>query len=100
MLRLTRRTAPAGWLILVSEPPEDVGSDPATLAAVLGISSRAAELVAAMLEGETLNAFCARQNMSRNTAKYHLRAAFHATGTSRQADLLRRATAVVRDLAL
>lgn len=100
VLRVRRRGKPAGWTIVASDPAQDAGSRPDRLAAALGLSSNAAALLTALLDGETLNAFCARRTISRNTAKYYLQAAFAATGTRRQADLLRHVTAVARDLAL
>ncbi len=100
ILRVRRRAVPPGWVVTASDPEQETGSRTGHLAAALGLSPRAAELVEALVAGETLKTFCARKTMSPNTAKYHLRAAFSATGTNRQSDLVRRAAGMARDLGL
>ena len=100
VLRVSRRREPPGWKIVASESKQVGRSRPDQLASALGLPSGAAELLAALLEGETLKSYCELRSLSRNTAKYHLRAAFLATGTHRQADLVRHAIIVARDLGL
>ena len=85
-------------MIYVSDP-DSPASDPAgTLEAALGLSKQAAALVAGLLAGGDLNDFATSAGVSRNTAKFHLQAAFAATGTARQVDLVTLAAGVVRDL--
>ncbi|NIX76036.1 helix-turn-helix transcriptional regulator [Microvirga terricola] len=48
-----------------------------------------ARLLEALAAGETIAQFCARHQISRNTAKTHLQNLFQKTGTSRQAALVR-----------
>ena len=52
---------------------------------------------AALAGGEDMNAYARRTRISLNTAKYHLKAAFVATGASRQSELVRLASAVLQN---
>ena len=65
------------------------------LVALYGMSLQAAELKVALLKGSTLEEFAAERGLSRNTAKFHLKTAFKATGSHRQADLIRRIAPLV-----
>lgn len=90
----------AGYTVYVCDPERDVGGNVEHLAEALGVTVSSAALVNALLNGDTLDDYARRTGRSQNTVKFHLRSAFAATGTNRQADLLRYCAAVVRDLGL
>jgi DNA-binding CsgD family transcriptional regulator len=52
-----------------------------------------AKLLSALVSGERLGTYAARQGISVTTAKSHLSSLFDKTGERRQADLIRRALA-------
>jgi GAF domain-containing protein/DNA-binding CsgD family transcriptional regulator len=82
----------------VSEPDSLAGEMAAALRAALGLSEPASRLVEALLNGENLASYGKRARISQNTVKFHMKAAFEATGCRRQADLVRVAGAVIKDL--
>lgn len=84
--------------LYVSDPEARSTAQSDTLAEVLGLSAQAAGLVATLLRGGDLASHAATVGISRNTAKFHLQAAFAATGTSRQVDLVRVVEGFLRDL--
>lgn len=90
----------AGLSIYVSDPDREVGDISAALAEALDLSKPGAQLTAALLSGDDLASYARRHKMSQNTVKFHLKAAFAITGCRRQADLVRIAGTIVRDLAL
>ena len=88
-----------GEVLLTIHDPESVTSAPTQLfATVYDISTQAAQLLSALIRGQTLAEHAEQAGISVNTAKFHLKAAFQATGTQRQSDLIRQATALVRDI--
>ncbi|KMO29914.1 hypothetical protein VQ02_28825 [Methylobacterium variabile] len=96
----TLRLAPApagGFMVQVSDPDRPSSDPTPLLMATLDLSPPAARLVAALLRGDGLKDHARRTGLSPNTIKYHLKAAFAATRTRRQADLVRLATGIVRD---
>jgi GAF domain-containing protein/DNA-binding CsgD family transcriptional regulator len=84
----------------VSEPDLPAGDIAAALRAALDLTEPSARLTAALLDGENIASYAQRAGVSQNTIKFHLKAAFQATACRRQADLVRIAGAVVRDLGL
>jgi DNA-binding CsgD family transcriptional regulator len=96
VVRLRKRTR---WLLLqiATGAASSAAIEPA-LQGAFGLTVQAARLVARLLDGDDLAACAAKLGVSRNTAKFHLRIAFEATQTSRQADLVQRAATVLRDL--
>ena len=62
------------------------------------LSRQAARLVVALLDGCTIETFARDSCISRHTAKFHLKAAFAATGTRRQSDLIRIVSPIVQAL--
>ena len=71
---------------------------PDRLADILGLSRPAGQLACALASGETLRRYAGRIGISINTAKFHLKDAFAATGTHRQVDLARLVSTLTRDL--
>ena len=98
-LRVLRRASHSGRFIVHVSDPDRATADPAAiLIAALDLPLAGARLVAALVSGEDLAGYAGRTGLSVNTVKFHLKAAFAATGTRRQADLVRIATGILRDL--
>lgn len=85
-------------ILYVSDPEAHISWNAAAIAEMLRISPQAAGLVTTLMQGGDLATHAAAVGISRNTAKFHLRSAFNATGTSRQADLIRVVEGILRDL--
>jgi len=62
---------------------------PADLAQTYGLTRCEAELLAALIAGETLGSYCKRAGIKANTGKTHLRQVFAKTHTNRQTDAVR-----------
>lgn len=89
-----------GPSIFVSDPARDLAIALPELTRALGLSDPVGRLVAAVSAGIDLRSYAAQNGISYNTARFHLKAAFAATGTQRQADLVRVVGAIIRDLGL
>lgn len=105
-LRISRNAEPTplspetrqGFVVVIHDPAHEVTDIRRILAEAFRLTPSGAALVAALVEGHDLRSYSGQAGISLNTAKFHLQAAFHATGTRRQADLVRRASALVRDM--
>ena len=86
------------WSVRVSEPDSLAGEMAAALRLALGLSEPCSRLVDGLLNGENLASYAKRARISQNTVKFHLKAAFEVTGCKRQADLVRVAGTVLKDL--
>jgi GAF domain-containing protein/DNA-binding CsgD family transcriptional regulator len=95
-LRIRPRSG--GLLVQVTDGASPVSDVHDALMQAFALTRPSARLLACFLAGDDLAAAAKKMDISRNTAKFHLRAAFAATGTRRQSELIRRATVVVRDL--
>jgi GAF domain-containing protein/DNA-binding CsgD family transcriptional regulator len=82
----------------VSEPDSLAGEMAVALRVALGLTEPSSRLVEALLNGESLASYGKRAGITQNTVKFHLKAAFEATGCRRQADLVRVAGTVIKDL--
>jgi PAS domain-containing protein len=87
-----------GVVIHISDLSGPSGDVSKLLANALGLSGPSARLVAALVRGDELKTYADSAGISLNTAKFHLKAAFLATGASRQSELVRLASAIVREL--
>lgn len=87
-----------GFTALISDAGRAVGDGAFLIGAAFGLSPEAARLVAALAAGDDLATYAERTGITVNTAKYHLKMAFSATGARRQVDLLRLAFGLMRDL--
>ena len=74
-------------LVVFSEAAAPVGEQALRLA--FQLTPAEARLAVALMAGETLNTYCERNGITRNTAKTQLRQVFAKTRCSRQADLIR-----------
>jgi DNA-binding CsgD family transcriptional regulator len=73
--------------VVFSETAAPVGEQALRLA--FQLTPAEARLAVALMAGETLNTYCERNGITRDTAKTQLRQVFAKTGCSRQADLIR-----------
>ena len=95
--------APGGaatTVLYISDPARRDPASPADLSQTLGLTASGAKLLAALMAGRSLADYAKEAPLSLNTVKSHLRMVFEATGTRRQADLLRLAVSVANDLGL
>lgn len=84
-------TAPQPAIMLVIDDPEsDLEPKQRLLRDAIGLTGAEASLAAALLSGQTLQEYAARNGRSMNTVKTHMRAIFMKTGTSRQSELTRK----------
>ncbi|MGU3537603.1 helix-turn-helix transcriptional regulator [Methylobacterium sp. A54F] len=102
-LRLSRRHEPGGGaapslIVRIHDPDRRWHAAECTLLEAFPMSRHAARLTIALTTGDDLAVYAHREGISLNTAKFHLKAAFAATQTKRQPDLVRRALGVVGDL--
>lgn len=72
----------------------------AFLERALGLPKGAARLVAALAADDDLKSYAERENITIHTAPFHLRTALARTGTRNQAELVRLAVRVLRDIAI
>ncbi len=92
---------PAGTTVLyISDPARRDSTSPADLSRTLGLTPSGAKLLAALMAGDSMADYAREAGLSLNTVKFHLKTLFEATGTHRQADLVRLATSVANGLAL
>jgi GAF domain-containing protein len=89
----------ADTAVVITDPERRQPDGARVVAELFSMPPAAAQLAAALANGEDLQGYADRTGVSLNTAKFHLKAAFLATGTRRQADLVRQIGVVVRDLA-
>jgi DNA-binding CsgD family transcriptional regulator len=76
-------------MVVASDPGLAVLPPVRAVAGVYGLTPAEARLVIALLAAKRLADHAAEQEISLNTAKYHLKQVFAKTGHTRQADLLR-----------
>ncbi len=103
LVRMWRRDEPGGaatTVLYISDPARRDPASPTDLSRTLGLTASGAKLLAALMAGNSLADYASEAGLSPNTVKVHLKTLFEATGTHRQADLVRLATSVANDLAL
>ncbi|HWB51528.1 MAG TPA: LuxR C-terminal-related transcriptional regulator [Stellaceae bacterium] len=76
-------------LLFLTDPASEPASRERDLVTLYGLTPAEAALLAALLNGRTLQRYADETGISMNTAKTHLRHIFEKTGRSRQADLIR-----------
>ena len=87
-----------GAIVLVHDPEKDAGSDPELLELGLNLTRGAARLVAALAGDADLRTFAEREGITIHTARFHLRTALARTGARTQAELVRMAVRLLKDL--
>jgi hypothetical protein len=91
----------AGALILVHDPDARPPQNAAEiLEQAMHLPKGAARLVAALCADEDLKSFSEREGITIHTVRWHLRAALARTGARTQAELVRLAVRLLRDIAL
>lgn len=80
-------------LLLLTNPADVAGPDPAWFVNMFGLTRREAELAALLTAGRRLDDAAALLDIGRETARTHLAHILAKTGTERQADLVRLAAA-------
>ena len=94
------RAGMAGALVLVHDPDTRSRAPAELLERALNLPKGAARLVAALAADEDLKSFAEREGVTIHTVRFHLRTALARTGTRNQAELVRIAVRLLRDLAL
>ena len=87
-------------LLLVHDPDGRPADAAGTLKEALGLTPAAARLVAALVGDDDLKKHAAREGITIHTARFHLHAALARTGTRTQAELVRIAVRLLRDVGL
>ncbi|MEX2319623.1 MAG: helix-turn-helix transcriptional regulator, partial [Bauldia sp.] len=82
----------------VHDPDGESPSDAELLAAALGLTRGAARLLAAIAANDDLRSYAEREGITIHTARFHLRTALARTGARTQAELVRLAVRLLRDL--
>ena len=102
LVRMWHRDEPGetATVLYLSDPARRDRASPEDLSQTLGLTASGAKLLAALMAGDSLNDYARGAGLSLNTVKFHLKMIFEATGTHRQADLLRLAAGVANDLGL
>ena len=85
-------------LVLVHDPASRPVASADLLRDGLGLPPAAARLVAALAGNDDLRSFAARESITIHTARFHLRTALNRTGARTQAELVRVAVRLLRDL--
>jgi DNA-binding CsgD family transcriptional regulator/GAF domain-containing protein len=87
-----------GAIILVHDPDGESPTDAELLAAGFGLTRGAARLLAAIAANDDLKSYAEREGITIHTARFHLRTALARTGARTQAELVRLAVRLLRDL--
>jgi DNA-binding CsgD family transcriptional regulator len=88
-----------GSLFVIHDPQSRARATPQHLAEIFNLPLGAATVLAAIAAGEEAKDYAARAGISMNTVRFHLKSAYARLGVRRQAELIRRVTAALRDLA-
>lgn len=85
---LRARAARARVLVVIHDPDDRVILDPATVAALHGLTPTEAQAAVAIASGKTLAEFAQARGCSEETARTHLKRVLDKTGARRQAELV------------
>lgn len=88
-----------GTILVIHDPLNRTPPLPELLSEMFALPRSAASLLAALAAGEELRDYAERTGISVNTVRFHLKSAFARTGVHRQSEIVRMATAALRDLA-
>lgn len=94
------RRGPTGAIVIVHDPEIGVRDAVEILEQGLHLTKGAARVVAALAGDDDLKSFAEREGVTIHTARFHLRTAFMRTGTRNQAEVVRMAVRLLRDVAL
>lgn len=79
---------PAARVLVAARRPQHRSVAPRLLQQLYGMTASEAQLAAALLAGQTLEAYAAQAGLSVETARSYLKGVFEATGTHRQSELV------------
>jgi DNA-binding CsgD family transcriptional regulator len=85
---LDRRERPCGILFVI-DPDRAPATPSHLLMEAFGLTRAETTLTLALLYGETVDEYCERTGISRNTARTHMRAIFDKFGINKQTELMR-----------
>jgi len=94
------RRGPTGAIVLVHDPESGAREAVDVLEQGMGLTRGAARVVAALAGDDDLRSFAEREGVTIHTVRFHLRTALARTGTRSQAELVRLAVRLLRDVAL
>ncbi|MBI1181285.1 MAG: hypothetical protein GC201_12065 [Alphaproteobacteria bacterium] len=94
------RDSPRPAMLFIHDPERQLRDAAAVLQQALGLTPGAARLVEALTRDGDLKSFAESNGVTIHTARFHLRAALERTQTRSQAEIVRLAVRVLRDLAL
>ena len=95
-----QRRGRAEILLIVHDPDSRSRDAAEILQRALNLTRAAARLVAALAADDDLQSFADREGITIHTARFHLRTALARTGTGTQAELVRVAVRLLRDVAM
>lgn len=98
--QLRERRSTACALVIVHDPACRQLSDPELVQQALGLPPAAARLVVALAMDDDLKSFAEREGVTVHAVRFHLRTAFARTGARTQAELVRLAVRLLRDIGL
>jgi hypothetical protein len=98
--KLRERRSTVCALVIVHDPAVRQRSDPELVQQALGLPPGAARLVVALATEDDLQSFAEREGVTIHAVRFHLRAAFARTGARTQAELVRLAVRLLRDIGL
>lgn len=87
-----------GAIVLVHDPDETIATDPELLERGLNLPRGAARLVSALAGDDDLRSFAEREGITIHTARFHVRTALARTGARTQAELVRLAVRLLKNL--
>jgi hypothetical protein len=93
-----KRRGRYGTLLVIHDPRSRTPPPAGLLSEMFALPRGAANLLAALAAGEEMGDYGERTGLSMNTVRFHLKSAFARMGVRRQSDLVRMATAALRDL--
>ncbi len=100
-LAKTTELAPShshGTIVLIHDPDSKTSDMANTLVTIFGLPLAAARLVAALVQGEEAKDYAAKNGLSYETVRYHLKVAFARTGARSQSRLLQMVTKALSNL--
>lgn len=76
-------------IVLIVDPRRTTVAPERVLRALYGLTAKESQLAEGLLNGSTLEDYCARRHVTLNTVRSQLKAIYRKTDTSRQAELIR-----------
>jgi DNA-binding CsgD family transcriptional regulator/GAF domain-containing protein len=90
--------AQRGVLFLIHDPDMQSADTAQTIASIYRMPQGAAQVVAALMEGEDAKTYAEKRNISYETVRYHLKTAFERTGMRSQGRMMQLVTRALTEL--